>query len=57
MMIPSPTSQLSLYKHASVATGIARTFLPMHFLGFKVKPRRIPEFPTRIASCPCRDGW
>ena len=51
MIIPSPTSQLSLYNLVLVTTGITLTFLPMHFLGFNVMPRRIPDYPDDI------HGW
>merc|ERR1711976_291648 len=39
-LIPSPTSQLSLYNLVLVTTGITLTFL-----GFNVMPRRIPDYP------------
>jgi len=32
-------------------TGILLTFIPMHFLGFHVMPRRIPDFPD------CFNSW
>lgn len=51
MIIPSPTSQLSLYNLVLVNTGITLTFLPMHFLGFNVMPRRIPDYPDSF------HGW
>ena len=50
-LIPSPTSQLSLYNLVLVTTGITLTFLPMHFLGFNVMPRRIPDYPDSF------HGW
>jgi cytochrome c oxidase subunit 1 len=28
--------------------GITSTFIPMHFLGFNVMPRRIPDFPDYV---------
>ena len=36
---------LSLYHLDSTFIGILLTFSPMHFLGFNVMPRRIPDFP------------
>ena len=30
--------------------GILLTFTPMHFLGFNVMPRRIPDFPDYFNS-------
>nr|YP_010213999.1 cytochrome c oxidase subunit I [Klossia helicina]UBN07449.1 cytochrome c oxidase subunit I [Klossia helicina] len=32
-------------------TGILMTFIPMHFLGFSVMPRRIPDYPDNL------NGW
>ena len=31
-------------------TGINLTFTPMHFLGFNLQPRRIPDFPDNFNS-------
>merc|ERR1711976_1132085 len=45
ILLPSPTSTLSLYHLVSTFIGILLTFSPMHFLGFNVMPRRIPDFP------------
>merc|ERR1712149_1553 len=44
-LLPSPSSILSLYHLVLVFVGILLTFSPMHFLGFNVMPRRIPDFP------------
>merc|ERR1712224_176522 len=42
-LLPSPTGQLSLYHLVLTLVGILLTFSPMHFLGFNVMPRRIPD--------------
>ena len=34
----------------STFIGILLTFSPMHFLGFNVMPRRIPDFPDYFLS-------
>jgi heme/copper-type cytochrome/quinol oxidase subunit 1 len=34
----------------STFIGILLTFSPMHFLGFNVMPRRIPDFPDSFHS-------
>merc|ERR1711991_546860 len=44
-LLPSPSSTLSLYHLDLTFVGILLTFSPMHFLGFNVMPRRIPDFP------------
>merc|ERR1712066_907716 len=44
-LLPSFTSTLSLYHLVSTFIGILLTFSPMHFLGFNVMQRRIPDFP------------
>merc|ERR1712228_635717 len=44
-LLPSPSSTLSLYHLVLIFVGILLTFYPMHFLGFNVMPRRIPNFP------------
>ena len=41
---------LSLYHLVSTFIGILLTFSPMHFLGFNVMPRRIPDFPDSFHS-------
>merc|ERR1712017_49280 len=43
-LLPS-SSTLSLYHLLLTLIGILLTFSPMHFLGFNVMPRRIPDFP------------
>merc|ERR1711924_578519 len=44
-LLASPSSTLSLYHLVLTLVGILLTFSPMHFLGFNVMPRRIPDFP------------
>merc|ERR1739847_187163 len=44
-LLPSPSSTLSIYHLILIFFGILLTFLPMHFLGLNVMPRRIPDFP------------
>merc|ERR1712202_52550 len=47
---PSSSSTLSLYHFVLTLVGILLTFSPMHFLGFNVMPRRIPDFPDSFHS-------
>merc|ERR1712060_621216 len=49
-LLPSPSSLLSLYHLVLTFVGILLTFSPMHFLGFSVMPRRIPDFPDSFHS-------
>merc|ERR1711930_18093 len=49
-LLPSPSSTLSLYHLVLTLVGILLTFSPMHFLGFNVMPRRIPDFPDSFHS-------
>eukprot|EP00415_Alexandrium_ostenfeldii_P000343 UN0343 len=49
-LLPSPSSTLSLYHLVLTFVGILLTFSPMHFLGFNVMPRRIPDFPDSFHS-------
>merc|ERR1712178_343892 len=44
-LLPSSSSRNSLYHLVLTLIGILLTFSPMHFLGFNVMPRRIPDFP------------
>merc|ERR1711862_618326 len=44
-LLPSSSCTLSLYHLVLTFVGILLTFSPMHFLGFNVLPRRIPNFP------------
>merc|ERR1712056_119305 len=48
--LPSTSCTLSLYHLVSTFVGILQTFSPMHFLGFNVMPRRIPDFPDSFHS-------
>merc|ERR1712146_173654 len=43
-LLPSSSSTLSFYHLILTFFGILLTFSPMHFLGFNVMPRRIPDF-------------
>merc|ERR1712023_420153 len=49
-LLTSPCSTLSLYHLVLTFVGILLTFSPMHFLGFNVMPRRIPDFPDYFHS-------
>merc|ERR1712150_380025 len=49
-LLPSSSSCNSLYHLALTLVGILLTFSPMHFLGFNVMPRRIPDFPDSFHS-------
>merc|ERR1712225_46373 len=49
-LLPSPSSILSLYHLVLTLVGILLPFSPMHFLGFNVMPRRIPDFPDSFHS-------
>merc|ERR1711937_433570 len=49
-LLVSPSSSLSLYHLVLTLVGILLTFSPMHFLGFNVMPRRIPDFPDSFHS-------
>jgi heme/copper-type cytochrome/quinol oxidase subunit 1 len=42
------TSSISRYYLIVNFVGITSTFIPMHFLGFNVMPRRIPDFPDYV---------
>merc|ERR1711868_222469 len=48
--LPSTSCTLSLYHLVLTLVGILLTFSPMHFLGFNVMPRRIPDFPDSFHS-------
>merc|ERR1711970_749482 len=48
--LPSSSSYNSIYHLVSTFFGILLTFTPMHFLGFNVMPRRIPDFPDYFNS-------
>merc|ERR1712186_175810 len=49
-LLPSISCILSLYHLVLTLIGIPMTFSPMHFLGFNVMPRRIPDFPDSFHS-------
>merc|ERR1711966_97956 len=49
-LLPSSSCTLSLYHLDLTFVGILLTFSPMHFLGFNVMPRRIPDFPDSFHS-------
>merc|ERR1711988_1242319 len=49
-LLPSPSSRNSIYHLVLTLIGILLTFSPMHFLGFNVMPRRIPDFPDSFHS-------
>merc|ERR1712144_186194 len=48
--LSSSSSSNSIYHLVSTFFGILLTFTPMHFLGFNVMPRRIPDFPDYYNS-------
>merc|ERR1711907_572174 len=50
ILLPSPSSTLSLYHLVLTLVGILLTFSPMHFLGFSLMARRIPDFPDSFHS-------
>merc|ERR1719499_2840025 len=49
-LLPSPSCTLSLYHLVLTLIGILLTFSPMHFCGFNLMPRRIPDFPDSFHS-------
>merc|ERR1711910_133236 len=49
-LLPSPSCTHSLFHLVLTLVGILLTFSPMHFLGFNVMPRRIPDFPDSFHS-------
>ena len=49
-LLPSSSSILSLYHLQSTFIGILLSFSPMHFLGFNLMPRRIPDYPDSFHS-------
>merc|ERR1712098_290403 len=48
--LPTSTSYISRYHFIMTFSGILLTFVPMHFLGFNVMPRRISDFPDYFNS-------
>merc|ERR1711879_1032065 len=49
-LLYSSSCILSLYHFVLTFVGILLTFSPMHFLGFNVMPRRVPDFPDSFHS-------
>ena len=49
-ILPSYISFLSYYQFIILFFGILSLFLPMHFLGFNVMARRIPDYPDSFHS-------
>ena len=49
-LLSSSSSSLSIYHFLISFIGILLTFSPMHFLGFNLMPRRIPDFPDSFHS-------
>ena len=49
-LLSSSSCTLSLYHFVCTFIGILLTFSPMHFLGFNVMARRIPDFPDSFHS-------
>merc|ERR1712066_1227747 len=49
-LLSSSSSTLSLYHLVLTFVGILLTFSPMHFCGFNLMPRRIPDFPDSFHS-------
>merc|ERR1712167_178022 len=49
-LLPSSYSYISLYHLVCTFFGVLITFVPMHFLGFNLMPRRIPDFPDYFNS-------
>ena len=48
--LPTSTSLSERYHFIMTFFGILLTFTPMHFLGFNVMPRRMPDFPDSFHS-------
>merc|ERR1711957_684372 len=46
----SSSSSLSFYHLNIIFIGILLTFSPIHFLGFNIMPRKIPDFPDSFHS-------
>ena len=57
ILLPSLSSTLSLYHLVSTFIGILLTFSPMHFLGFNLMQRRIPDFPVKNMNNRRSDPW
>ncbi len=49
-LLPSSTSRNARFHFFLFLFGIHLTFTPLHFLGFNLQPRRIPDFPDNFNS-------
>ena len=49
-LLPSSSSTLSLYHLQLTFIGILLSFSPLHFLGFNLLTRRIPDYPDSFHS-------
>ena len=49
-LLISPSSLLYIYHLFLISIGILLSFSPMHFLGFNLIPRRIPDYPDSFHS-------
>ena len=50
LFLSTLVSSISSYHLIVSFIGIVLTFTPMHFLGFNVMPRRIPDYPDYLNS-------
>lgn len=50
LLVFSTISSSSRYNLLIQFVGILYTFIPIHFLGFNIMPRRIPDFPDTLNS-------
>ena len=50
LILPSVTCNLLVYHLIVVFVGIVLSFTPLHFLGFNVLPRRIPDYSDYFCS-------
>ena len=48
---PLYMSLVSVYYYTGVSLGVIITFLPLHFLGYNIQPRRVPDNPDSY------QGW
>merc|ERR1712039_939831 len=48
--LPNTSSKNARFHFLLTLFGINLTFTPMHFLGFNLQPRRIPDFPDNFNS-------
>ena len=47
---PLYMSLVSVYYYTGISLGVIITFLPLHFLGYNIQPRRIPDSPDSYQS-------